>query len=192
MSTIARPISSSRQARTRPRWASNLFWYALLLLASLATVMPFLWLLMTALKGPGDAVFSLPPQLFPREPTLGNFARVWEQLAIWRFFLNSLFVATITVALNVLVSSLAAYPLAKMRFAGRELIFYMLLATLIVPAELTYIPGYILAVNVFKYYDTLWALIFPSVCCCRRSGPPWPPLRSSPPSPRGTPCSGPR
>jgi putative chitobiose transport system permease protein len=63
----------------------------------------------------------------------------------------------------VLASSLAAYPLAKMEFPGRELIFYALLATLIVPAELTFIPGYILAVNVFKYYDSLWALIFPSV-----------------------------
>lgn len=163
MSTIAKPIPSSQEGRGRPRWVSNLLWYALLLLASLVTVLPFLWLLMTALKGPSDAVFSLPPQFLPRDPTLNNFARVWDQLAIWRFFLNSLFVATLTVALNVLVSSLAAYPLAKMQFPGRELVFYALLATLIVPAELTFIPGYILAVNVFKYYDTLWALIFPSV-----------------------------
>ncbi len=163
MSTIVKPLPSSRASRQRPRWVSNLFWYSLLLLASLVTVMPFLWLLTTALKGPNDAVFSLPPQFIPRDPTLNNFARVWEQLAIWRFFLNSLFVAALTVTLNVLVSSLAAYPLAKMQFPGRELIFYALLATLIVPAELTYIPGYLLAVNVFKYYDTLWALIFPSV-----------------------------
>jgi putative chitobiose transport system permease protein len=162
MGTIVKPIPSS-QERQRPRWVSNLLWYALLLLASLITVLPFLWLLTTALKGPEDAVFSLPPQFLPRQPTLNNFVRVWEQLAIWRFFLNSLFVAALTVALNVLVSSLAAYPLAKMQFPGRELIFYALLATLIVPAELTYIPGYILAVNVFNYYDTLWALIFPSV-----------------------------
>ncbi len=163
MSTLAKPFPSSREGRQRPRWVSGLFWYALLLLASLFTVLPFLWLLMTALKGPSDAVFSMPPQFIPREPTLGNFARVWSQLPIWRFFLNSLFVAALTVTLNVLVSSLAAYPLAKMNFPGREPIFYALLATLIVPAELAYIPGYILAVNVFKYYDTLWALIFPNV-----------------------------
>jgi putative chitobiose transport system permease protein len=162
MSTIAEPIVTPRQAR-RQRWVGNLFWYLALLLASLITVLPFVWLLMTALKGQEDAVFSLPPQFLPRHPTLNNFARVWDQLAIWRFFLNSLFVATLTVALNVLVSALAAYPLAKMNFAGRELVFYGLLATLIVPAELTYIPGYILAVNVFKYYDSLWALVFPSV-----------------------------
>jgi putative chitobiose transport system permease protein len=163
MSTIAKPIPSSREGRQRPQWARNLLWYLLLGLASVITVLPFVWLLMTALKGPSDAVFSLPPQFFPRAPTLANFVRVWEQLAIWRFFLNSLFVAALTVTLNVLVSSLAAYPLAKMQFPGRELIFYALLATLIVPAELTYIPGYLLAVQTFKYYDTLWALIFPNV-----------------------------
>jgi len=163
VSTLVEPISAARAGRSRPIWLSNLFWYVLLGIAALVTVMPFLWLLMTALKGPTDAVFSLPPQFLPRDPTLANFVRVWEQLAIWRFFLNSLFVAILTVALNLLVSSLAAYPLAKMRFPGRELIFYLLLATLIVPAELTYIPGYILAVRVFNYYDTLWALIFPNI-----------------------------
>ena len=65
--------------------------------------------------------------------------------------------------LNVLVASLAAYPLAKMRFPGRSAIFYVLLATLIVPAQLTYIPSFVLAVNVFHYYDTLPALIFPNL-----------------------------
>ena len=58
---------------------------------------------------------------------------------------------------------MAAYPLAKMRFRGREAIFYLLLATLIVPAQLTYIPSFVLAVNVFHYYDSLPALIFPNI-----------------------------
>ena len=65
--------------------------------------------------------------------------------------------------LNVLITALAAYPLAKMRFRGRDAIFYLLLATLIVPAQLTYIPSFVLAVNVFHYYDSLPALIFPNL-----------------------------
>ena len=69
----------------------------------------------------------------------------------------------IVCVLNVLVSAMAAYPLAKMRFKGRDAIFYLLLATLIVPAQLTYIPSFILAVNVFHYYDTLPAVILPSL-----------------------------
>jgi putative chitobiose transport system permease protein len=68
-----------------------------------------------------------------------------------------------TGLLNVLVASLAAYPLAKMRFRGREAVFYLLLATLIVPAQLTYIPSFVLAVNVFGYYDSLPALILPNI-----------------------------
>lgn len=160
MSAITRDLPAPR---LRSAWAQSLLWYVLLGLASLITVLPFFWLLTTALKGPSDAVFSLPPQYLPNEPTLNNFVKVWNQIAVWRFFLNSLFVAFFTVAFNIIVSSLAAYPLAKMRFRGREPIFYLLLATLIVPAELTYIPSYILAVQVFRYYDTLWALIFPNI-----------------------------
>ena len=77
--------------------------------------------------------------------------------------MNSVIVSVTTSLLNVLVASLAAYPLAKMRFAGRSVIFYALLATLIVPAQLTFIPSFVLAVNVFHYYDTLAALIFPAL-----------------------------
>jgi len=68
-----------------------------------------------------------------------------------------------TVILNLLFTSLAAYPFAKMKFRGRDVIFYLLLATFIVPPQLTYIPSYVLAVNVFRYYDTIMALIFPSL-----------------------------
>lgn len=162
MKTIAHPIVHN-QPRQRFPWRSNLFWYVALAVASLLTVLPFLWLLSTALKGPNDAIFSLPPQFIPREPTLNNFVRVWERIQIWRFFLNSVVVAAVTVTLNVTISALAAYPLAKMRFVGREVIFYALLATLIVPAELTFIPSYILAVQVFHYDNTLWSLIFPNI-----------------------------
>lgn len=161
MATIAR--SQTLANRSRMTLSSAAGWYVVLGIASVVTIFPFFWLVTTALKGPNDAVFSFPPQWIPYEPTLHNFTRVWQQITVWRFFLNSLFVATCTVILNVTVSALAAYPLAKMRFPGRELIFYSLLATLIVPLELTYVPGYILAVRVFRYDDTLWSLIFPNV-----------------------------
>ncbi len=149
-------------AKRRKAWQTA-FWYAMLLLISLVTVMPFLWIFLTSLKGPLDQIVSVPPQLIPRDPTFDNYVRVWNQLPVGRFFLNSIFVAVCTVGLNVLVCSLAAYPLAKMRFPGRDLIFYLLLATLIVPVQLTYIPSFVLAVKVFKYYDTLAAVILPNL-----------------------------
>ena len=164
---IASPIGATRaRAHSRPRAGHalrTLGWYVILTAVALVTVLPFLWMLVTSLKGPADAIASVPPQFIPTDPTINNYVRVWDQLPILKFFFNSISVSLMVTGLNVLVAALAAYPLAKMRFRGREAIFYLLLATLIVPAQLTYIPSFILAVNVFHYYDTLPALVFPSI-----------------------------
>jgi putative chitobiose transport system permease protein len=155
-----RPVPRTRRLRRRLESAG---WYVVLLAMSVVTVFPFAWMLLTSLKGPGDPIFSVPPQLIPADPTLANYTRVLDTLPVPSFFLNSIIVSSSVTVLSTLVSSLAAYPLAKMRFKGREAIFYLLLATLIVPVQLTYIPSFVLAVNVFHYYDMLPALIFPSL-----------------------------
>ncbi|HEV8489490.1 MAG TPA: carbohydrate ABC transporter permease [Candidatus Limnocylindrales bacterium] len=139
------------------------FWYALLLSMSVVTVFPFVWILLTSLKGPNDAIFSVPPQFLPTDPTLANYTRVADTLPVARFFLNSIIVTVSVTVLNTLIAALAAYPLAKMRFPGREALFYLLLGTLIVPIQLTYIPSYVLAVRVFDYHDSLPAVILPSL-----------------------------
>jgi putative chitobiose transport system permease protein len=153
----------SRARGRRRKVAQNVFWYAILLLLAAVTVFPFLWMLLTSLKGPTDQIFSVPPQLIPAHPTLNNYLNVWNQLPMGSFFFNSITVGIAVTALSVLVASLAAYPLAKLSFRGREAIFYLLLATIIVPTQLTYIPSYVLAVNVFHYYDSLPALILPNL-----------------------------
>ena len=147
----------------RRRWPQTALWYLVLTLVGLVTAFPFLWILLTSLKGPLDPIFSVPPQFLPSDPTLANYGRVWDALPVPNFFLNSILVAVATTVLNVLVASLAAYPLAKMRFPGRDAIFYLLLATLIVPVQLTYVPSFVLAVNVFQYYDSLPALVLPNL-----------------------------
>jgi putative chitobiose transport system permease protein len=153
-----------RRRRPRARQAASTgLWYVALTAVAVITVFPFFWMLMTSLKGPADPITSVPPQFIPSAPTLDNYAKVLQSLPIPRFFFNSAFVAIAVGGLNVLVAAMAAYPLAKMRFPGRDAIFYLLLATLIVPAQLTYIPSFILSVNVFHYYDTLAALIFPNI-----------------------------
>ncbi len=163
LSDIRDAESSRRRATRGSRWLSNGVWYIVLTAMAVITVFPFAWMLLTSLKGPNDLITSVPPQFLPNDPTLAAYVRVWDSLPIPSFFLNSTTVAIATGALNVLVAAMAAYPLAKMRFAGREFVFYLFLATLIVPAQLTYIPSFILAVNVFHYYDTLAALIFPNI-----------------------------
>ncbi len=158
------PVRARARAIPRLRRAvASAGWYSVLVAIAVITVFPFAWMLLTSLKGPLDPVSSVPPQFLPSSPTLDNYARVLDNLPVPRFFVNSVIVSVTTSLLNVLVSSMAAYPLAKMRFRGREVVFWALLATLIVPAQLTYIPSFVLAVNVFHYYDTLPALIFPAL-----------------------------
>jgi len=141
----------------------TVLWYVILCAVAMVTVFPFVWVFFTSLKGPQDAIYSVPPQLIPHDFTFANYARVWNQLPVLKFFLNSIAVTGATVIFNLLFTALAAYPFAKMKFPGRDLIFYLLLATFIVPPQLTYIPSFVLAVNVFHYYDTLFALIFPGL-----------------------------
>jgi len=155
-----RPLGTTRTAR---RAASVVFWYAVLLFMALITVFPLLWIVLTSLKGPNDPIFSVPPQFLPGDPTLANYGKVLDTLPVAGFFVNSIIVSVSVTVLSALVSALAAYPLAKMRFRGRDAIFYLLLGTLIVPVQLTYIPSFVLAVNVFHYYDTILALIFPTL-----------------------------
>jgi len=154
---------SSRRAGRRGRWLRDGAWYLVLTAMAFITVFPFAWMMLTSIKGPTDPITSVPPQFFPNEPTLASYGKVWDSLPIASYFLNSTTVAVATGLLNMLVAAMAAYPLAKMRFGGRDFVFYLLLATLIVPAQLTYIPSFILAVNVFHYYDSLPALILPNI-----------------------------
>lgn len=143
------------------RALGNFGLYIILTSVAVITVFPFLWVFFTSFKGPTDAVYSVPPQLLPHEPTLENYIRVWDLLPVGRFFINSIVVTMSVVVLNTLFTALAAYPLAKMKFRGRNVIFYLLLVTYIIPPALTAIPSYILAVRVFHYYDHIQAAILP-------------------------------
>jgi len=160
--TVPQPVNT-RRGNVMKKQGKAIFWYAVLSLIAVFTIFPFLWVFFTSFKGPADAIVSVPPVLFPKDPTLDNYIRVWNQLPVPFFFMNSIIVAISTVVLNLLFTSLAAYPLAKMKFKGRDLIFFLLLATFVVPPQLTSIPSYVLAVKVFKYYDSIFALIFPSL-----------------------------
>jgi putative chitobiose transport system permease protein len=159
--TLQAQSLNERRIALLKKFVENFLLYLVLCLVAVITIFPFVWVLFTSFKGPNDPIVSVPPQLIPHDPTFGNYIRVWNQLPVWRFYLNSIFVVSCVVVFNTLFSALAAYPLAKMKFKGREVIFYSLLATFIVPPVLTSIPSYILAVRVFHYYDKLPSVIFP-------------------------------
>jgi len=90
--------------------------------------------------------------------TTANYYRVWTDVDLPRYFSNSFLVAFCVVVLQLITSSLAAYPLSKMRFKGRDAIFYLILATIIFPDQLTLIPTFIISVQILGLADTLQGL----------------------------------
>lgn len=131
-----------------PTPLKNALWYLALVAVALVTVGPFLWLLVTALKGGGENIFAYPPVLVPQEPTLANFGAVWQAVPFGRYLINSTLVATLSVVLNLLFASMAAYPLARMRFKGRESFFLVILATMMVPFPVILIPLFITVMKI--------------------------------------------
>ena len=118
-----------------------------LMFASLLCVFPFLWLLSTALKGSSENIFQYPPQLIPSFPTFGNFKAAWSQIPFITYYLNSFIVAFFTVLLNLIFSSLAAYPLARMEFRGKKIAFFAILATIMVPFQAIMLPIYLIVLK---------------------------------------------
>ena len=135
---------------------------ALLLLLAVLMLLPLLWLMSTSLKGAGEDIFTSPPALLPSQPSLEAYGRLFSDPGnpIARYLFNSALVSGLAVLANLLFSSLAAYPLARMRFAGRGLVLALVVATILIPFQVVMIPLYLLMVQV-GLRNTLWALILP-------------------------------
>lgn len=118
--------------------------YALLVLLVILSIGPFLWLLSTALKSDGENIFQYPPSFIPEVPTLQNFVEVWKTVPMAQYFINSLVVTILSVVLNLVFSVLAAYPLARMQFKGRQAFFFAILTTMMIPFQVIMIPLYLI------------------------------------------------
>ncbi|MCA9788869.1 MAG: carbohydrate ABC transporter permease [Cyanobacteria bacterium HKST-UBA05] len=121
--------------------------YTLLALLALASVGPFLWLVSTALKSPDANIFAFPPELVPTRPTLQNFAAVWQAVPLGLYFANSVLVTGSAVIFNLIFSTLAAYPLARFEFAGKNQVFMAILATMMIPFQVIMIPLYMIMLH---------------------------------------------
>jgi len=140
--------------------------YAFLIAAALLMIAPFVWSISTSLKQPGD-VFAYPPKLLPDPITFQNYVDVFTKLTFDRYFLNSVIVTASVVVLNVLFGTAAAYAFAKLRFPGRNAIFFLLLLTLMVPFQVNLIPLYKIMVELHKAIpaigaDTYFGIVAPS------------------------------
>ena len=151
-------------ARREVRWERTpqaFISYLALTLGTLVMILPFLWMLSTSLKSPAD-IFVYPPRWIPKPVEWGNYLEVVRIMPFLRYLLNTAFVATSVTVLHLVVSSLAAYAFARLRFPGRDGLFLAYLATLMVPGQVTLIPNFLI-VRYLSWIDTYQALIIPQV-----------------------------
>ena len=140
--------------------APRILQLVLLILLALMVLAPLLWLVSTSLKGPAENIFSSPPTLLPASPSLAAYARLFRDSPLTTYLINSTVVSAMAVVANLLFCSLAAYPLARMRFAGRGLVLGLVVATILIPFQVVMIPLYLLMVQL-GLRNTLLALVIP-------------------------------
>jgi multiple sugar transport system permease protein len=118
-------------------------WHLVLIPATIVLIFPFAWLLITSIETPAEAL-HFPPILTPHHLDFGNYPQALQAAPFGRFFINSAVVAVTTVVANVVMCSLAGYAFARFRFAGRGLLFALIMTTLMVPFQVTMIPQYLI------------------------------------------------
>lgn len=134
--------------------------YAALILGAAATLMPIAYMFSQAFT-PESQTMRWPIRWIPETPTIANFQRIFSDptLPVFRWLLNSIFVATSVTALVLFVCSLTAYAYARLQFPGRDIIFFLLLISLMVPGAVTFIPNFILMRNLGwlnNYNGLIW------------------------------------
>jgi multiple sugar transport system permease protein len=128
------------------RWVRLPFspWHLVLAPATLVLIFPFVWLIVTSLETPAEAL-HFPPILVPHTLRFANYPDALNSAPFGRFFLNSAVVAVVTVLSNLVLCSLAGYAFARFRFLGRTALFAVIMATLMVPFQVTMIPQFIIS-----------------------------------------------
>ncbi|MEO5618041.1 MAG: carbohydrate ABC transporter permease [Candidatus Eisenbacteria bacterium] len=129
---------------------------------ALLTLTPLLWMVSASLMPAGEAN-RFPPPLLPARPTFEHYADLFTRLDLGRNFLNSLFVATLTTVISVLLNAMAGYAFAKLRFRGRDAIFQTLLGALVIPTQVGMLPLFLL-LEKMGLVNTMAGVMIPYLC----------------------------
>lgn len=149
-----RGVSPAQRAlRFLGRWGL----YLLMLLICLIMIVPFYWVLVTAFV-PQLEAFGKPPDWTPTNLSLQNVRRVFDDMPFWRMFWNSFKISMIITIGSVTTSTMAAYAFARLRFPGRDLVFIIFLAALMVPGQVTIIPTFVLMryLGLINHHAAIW------------------------------------
>jgi multiple sugar transport system permease protein len=139
---VATPWQGQRRTRSWARPLGRGVVYLLLLAGAALFMVPFVWMLSTSLKE-GPQVYTWPPVWIPNPVRWDNYAKAWSMLPFAQFYWNTLRITFLSIIGTVISCSLGAYGFARLRFRGRDTLFVILLATLMLPSQVTLIPQYI-------------------------------------------------
>jgi len=135
--------------------------YLVLVIFAFLTLTPFLWGISTSLKTRVE-VFAYPPQWIPKPPHWRNYLEVWERLPFHRFYWNSFYISALIVVGQLFTSSLSGFVFARLRFPGRDRLFLLYLASMMVPGQVIMIPIFLI-VKALGWIDSHLSLIVPSL-----------------------------
>lgn len=143
------------QAKKRRKAINTVLTYVMLVLIATVCAGPFIWLLAASFRS-GQNIYDI--SLIPQNPTLENYIGVWEFLSVPRYLLNTIIITVASIAMDVILSALCAYPLACMRFKGKNFILGVLLASMIIPAAAGMIINY-LTISAMHLLNTLAGVV---------------------------------
>lgn len=139
----------------------NAIFYVIFVILAITMIVPFIWMLPTSLKS-REFLLMMPPQFLPKEPTLESYKRLMELLPFGRMILNSFIVAIAVTIGQLITGSMAAYVFARIDFKGKDLLFLIYLATLMIPSQVTIVPLFIV-MRYLGWVNSYQALILPMV-----------------------------
>ena len=152
-------IEKSAQCRNR---VLKTITYILLTFWAILVLFPFYWMVLTSVKSYGAYNSEWIPQLFTLSPTLQNYRDAYSAVPLGGYFINTILFTAITTALMLIVTVLAAFAFARLNFTGKDLIFTLFLALMMIPTELVVITNYVTITNA-ELRNTFTGLILPSV-----------------------------
>jgi multiple sugar transport system permease protein len=135
--------------------------HAALVIGSIVTLFPLLWMLSASFMSPGEST-TFPPHVVPHAATLDEYRQLFVRLSVGRAFFSSTIVAATATLFSLLFNSMAGYAFAKLRFGGRDRLFNLLLAGLVIPAQVGMLPLFLL-MRALHLVNTYWGVIIPSL-----------------------------
>ena len=136
--------------------------YLVLILVFFLLVGPFVWELSLSFKGKGDNVYAVPPYIIPKTPTWDNYLSVFRQVPVFRYMLNTVIVAILSIGGNVIFSTMAGYALGRLKWRGRNMLFTIFMGTMVIPVEGVVISQFLIVRSV-GLQNTLLAVALPGM-----------------------------